>query len=228
MPERIQSFANKLVRSGLPTGYVERTVRELAEHRMDLKNEGLAAGLSETAAEAFADEKLGDLDRLAWSVVTQMRRASWWGRHRIISFCVLPVVSFFLWFALVALVAAGMTGLSEWLQHKGTAPEPNWAWLNMFLLLAYHGGMVGVPVWWCLLARRRFCGFKWAFIACGLLALHGLFNEVSWQCAPGGHLRWGYTLPAHGWLGFAAPLVAFGLIHASGWRKQFCSITTIE
>src|SRR5579872_481975 len=86
----IEQFKWRLVELGCPAAPLRRKVRELADHHEDLKQAALEEGLSEAAAAARADELLGEPVALAERFAFAIRISSWWGRHRILGFCLLP------------------------------------------------------------------------------------------------------------------------------------------
>src|ERR1044071_4054712 len=86
----IGKFEQRLLQLGCPVSLARRQVRELADHREDLKLTAMEEGLSEADAEKRADEQLGEPVALAEYAVKVLRQSSWWGRHPIIGFCLLP------------------------------------------------------------------------------------------------------------------------------------------
>ena len=59
-PSAVLRLEQRLADLGCPAGERERRTRELADHYEDLKLAGLEEGLSEAAAEARANERLGE------------------------------------------------------------------------------------------------------------------------------------------------------------------------
>src|ERR1700689_1383205 len=94
----------RLAELASPPGQLRRKIRELAEHHEDLKRDALEEGLSETAAEARADELLGEPVVLAEHLAAALRQSSWWGRHPFIGFCLLPPL------AIIPLFMLALTG----------------------------------------------------------------------------------------------------------------------
>jgi len=60
LPDYIEQLRGRLLKLGCPIRHTRRLVREVGDHREDLKQAGLAEGLSEAEAEAQADASLGD------------------------------------------------------------------------------------------------------------------------------------------------------------------------
>src|SRR6267154_2136298 len=80
----------RLLELGCPVSQARRLVREIADHHEDLKLAALEEGLSETEAELQADNRIGEPVVLAEELAASLRRASWWGRHPFVGFCLLP------------------------------------------------------------------------------------------------------------------------------------------
>ena len=89
-PAVIAQFERRLVELGCPAAQLRASVRELGEHHDDLKQAALEEGLSEPDAEARADELLGEPVTLAGQISAVLRQSSWFGRHPVITFCLLP------------------------------------------------------------------------------------------------------------------------------------------
>ena len=86
----IQQFERRLIELGCPARQLRSRVRELADHYQDLQEAEQADGFSEAEAAARAAARLGDPIVLAENLVLDLRQASWWGRHPVIGFCLLP------------------------------------------------------------------------------------------------------------------------------------------
>lgn len=70
MPEtRFEALRLELQKGGVAPFYVERTLIELEEHRIDLENAALAAGLDPHDAARLARESLGDEAAIAAAVL---------------------------------------------------------------------------------------------------------------------------------------------------------------
>src|SRR6185436_4837334 len=86
----IEQFRQRLIELGCPHGRIRRDIRELSDHHEDLRNAALEEGLSEAAADARAAQQLGEPVALAEHLAAALRNSSWWGRHPVLGFCVLP------------------------------------------------------------------------------------------------------------------------------------------
>ncbi len=93
MPDFIESLRHRLVVLGCPMKQARRLVREVADHREDLKQAAISGGLSEADAEARANTSLGDPLVLAEQMMAVLRRSTWWGRHYVVGFCVVPLLA---------------------------------------------------------------------------------------------------------------------------------------
>src|SRR2546430_2133460 len=220
MPEidPIQELGRKLLRQGVPRRHAVRIVQELVEHRDDLEAEGLAAGQPPGAARSAASEKLGDIDELTKELMAARRRAYWWGRHPLISFVVLPLPLFVVLFLGLALLGAEATGVAAWSEDKNGLPEPNWATVRVGLYSVLCMAITITAASACYLARRCYCGLRWALTGCAVVFVHALFFHTGFVQLHGtgyGFLI-GYRL---GWptppelIAWAVPALAFALYY---------------
>src|SRR5580765_654761 len=86
----LRQFEHRLAGLGCPRHHLKRYVEEVAEHHDDLKRAALEEGLAEADAEAYASRLLGEPVELAERCAAALRQSSWFGRHRVLSFCFLP------------------------------------------------------------------------------------------------------------------------------------------
>jgi hypothetical protein len=88
MPEAgFESLRLELLRSGVDSLYVERTIAELGEHYLDLQNEGVAAGLSAEDAARSARATLGTDRLIAAAVLARPELLSFSSRWPRIAHC---------------------------------------------------------------------------------------------------------------------------------------------
>ena len=167
----------RLTELACPSGQLHRKIRELAEHHEDLKRDALEEGLSETEAEARADELLGEPVALAEHLAAALRQSSWWGRHPFIGFCLLPPLAIILLFmlALMGEYWLGRLYFTETELGSLTEWETGLKYCGFAMFGAYYGTIILVAGFSCVLSRRRISGFKWACVACGMCAVHGAF-----------------------------------------------------
>ena len=172
----IAQFERRLLELGCPLRRLREKVRELAEHHEDLKQAAREDGLSEQEAAGRADAQLGDPVLLAENAVGLLRQASWWARHPILGFGLLPLLGFIpAWVACVMLLwgfcwllgclfgpaytidsqLAGVFGDDPSLFHGVVLPANAAATVAAVLVMALV---------FCWLARRCAAGSKWMLV----------------------------------------------------------------
>jgi hypothetical protein len=209
-------FARRLLFRGVAARYIHKALRELADHREDLTTEGLEQGLTLAEAQLLAARKLGNPETLADAFVKQMQDSTWVGRHPLVSFCVLPLAAVVAWWAAFVVVAGWGTGALQWSANR-TLPQPNWQLLQDAVEWCPIAAAAVLPFLFCWVARRSFRGFKWAFVACGILSLHSGFQFARLKLPEAGrHADFvvGYRIPPslpENVSGLALPLLVFAL-----------------
>lgn len=207
-------FERRLTELACPPGQLRRKIRELAEHHEDLKRDALEEGLSEAEAEARADALLGEPVVLAEHLAASLRQSSWWGRHPIIGFCLLPPVIIMALFALTMMLEYAFGRL--WLTSEEIGGLGDWdtglKYCYFGLLGTHYAVEIPTAMLFCSLARRTVAGFRWAFIACAMLALHGALFFISLVSH---NITVGYTTQMH-WFGALLPLLIAALV----WLKS--------
>jgi hypothetical protein len=203
--EVITKLRRRLIELGCPAAEVERQAREVAEHHQDLKQAAMEEGLAEADADARASELLGEPVALAERLALVLRRSSWWGRHRVMGFCVLPPLVILI---TSGLVAAGILGLVHACSSAETwgavsAGGPGFGYV-VAAVEATHGLAVAlITVLFCWLARRSAAGWNWVLVACAVCTLQSSFG----YCWLKPHaLAFGYSTSPQ-WLYAMIPLV---------------------
>jgi hypothetical protein len=216
-----------LLREGLPTRYVNKIISELSEHWEDLKREGMVESVPLEIAEARADQRLGNPEELARAISSKMRSTCWLGRHPGLGFAILPLVAVVIWWVVLLLLGTWLSGGMARLNDKDFT-KVNWDLMGMWIRWTGVTGGIVLPALLCYLARRRFCGFKWALIACGVLALHNFFHSAN-LIPPGLEIgssarftwaygfRWGFSHPSL--VPLALPLLVFLFFWIIHFRK---------
>jgi hypothetical protein len=176
MPDFIEPLRRRLVELGCPIKQMQRLVREVADHRDDLKQAALAQGLSEADAVRRANAQLGDLLFLAEQMMTTLRRSSWWGRHHIVAFGLLPVLVFpVLWLLCLFLELALVVTLGyRWNEEKlHVAANDSITFqhvLVVFHLMDYLAVALAALLF-CWLAQHAAVKLKWMAISCAICSL---------------------------------------------------------
>lgn len=172
----IGQFERRLVERGFPGPQVHCKVRELAEHHEDLKRQALEEGLSEAEAQSRADELLGEPVALAEILAAALRQSSWWGRHPIIGFCLLPPLGILLVLSL-GLGLDCVLGTLYFSRDQLLALAGSASGINFFRVsfdTTHYAAILLVALVFCSLARRTGAWLKWAMAACAACAIHGL------------------------------------------------------
>jgi hypothetical protein len=211
----IGQFERRLVELGCPAARLREKVRELAEHYEDLIEAALEEGLAEGEAEARAEAQLGDSILLAEKTVAVLRQASWWGRHPVLGFCLLPPLAFTpAWFCCAAaldgacLLLGRIFGAAYQLDEEAT--HALGGDLETFRSLATpvnealtFSATLLTALLFCWLARRSAVGMKWLWTACVICSLSSLVNFS--EILPG-RLAVGFGWPSPNWFFAALPL----------------------
>jgi len=155
---------------------VRRLVQEVADHREDLKQAALAEGLSGAEAESRAHAQLGDPLDLAERLMAALRRSSWWGRHSVIAFGLLPLLVYpVLWALLLVLQMAVAIELEYGWNMKKLHVAFNYPVTFHHLVILFqcmdYVSMALVALFFCWLARRSAVKLKWMVIACAVCSV---------------------------------------------------------
>jgi hypothetical protein len=218
MPDYIAQLRFRLLELGCPVARVQRMVREVAEHREDLVQAALAEGWSAPEAGAEADARLGNPLVLAEDLMTSERRAAWCGRHRVIAFGLLPLLTFpILWALILCLdLTLGYACGFGWNHNQLRAVADNPATFQ-YLVMAVNGAnyvaIAMVTFLFCRLAGRSAAGRSWMLLAGLICALYSLF--IGTQLSPHNFSLILGSRPH--WIQAAIPLLVFGFAH---WNQQ--------
>jgi hypothetical protein len=202
---------------------VRRLVQEVADHHEDLKQAALSEGLSGADAEDRANAQLGDPLVLAEHLMVALRRSSWWGRHFVVTFGLLPLLAvpvlwiLFLFFGLSLEFALGFGWDSKKLHVAADNPVA-----FHHLVIAVRGAdyvaIALVTLFFCWLARRSAVGLKWMVISCAICSLYASF--VYARIWPHNFML-GITWTPQ-WLKAAVPLLIAGAIYIFRRRTTQC------
>ena len=180
-PIPIQRFERRLVELCCPPALIRARVLEMADHYDDLKNDALEEGLSEADAAALADQRLGEPVRLAEQLAEAVRRSSWWGRHPIIGFCLVPPFVILLLMVLEGLIEAGAGWLYFTPEEQRLLGDAD-VGLSLIRMLAAGTVYTAAGLTCTLLAflaSRSAAGLKWALVGCAVCAVHGYLFGVT-------------------------------------------------
>jgi hypothetical protein len=221
----IALFERRLAEFGFRDARLRSCARELREHHEDLKQAALEEGMSEADAEARAEELLGEPYALAAQISAALRRSSWWGRHPVITFCLLPLVGILIMMPL----SLGIDALLCRFYFKSgevsllSETDAGMALLNAVVLGTWCGMLLLTAVFFCWLARFSACGLKWALMACAVCSFYSCCagiqlhpHELTLCCGFPPALFHPDWIPLN-WLPLFVPLVA-----AAGewWRRH--------
>jgi hypothetical protein len=223
----LKAFERRLYELGCPAGYAQRSVAELGEHFEDSAQAYIADGLESSAVDARVSQRIGEPEILAEQLVASYRVASWWGRHPIIGFCLLPPVTLMILLPATVLVLYGLfllgnlfsrhaIPLDEFKRAVITAPSAFVEWNNPLLYFIHSVPIAITTILFCKLVARSASGMNWFLITCGVCSLSGFFTWTGFS--PNGFYL-GYGSPAtHNWISAAIPwLIAAGVF---GWRTH--------
>lgn len=171
----------RLLELGCPLAQVRRLVREVGDHREDLKQAALAEGLSGVEAAARANTQLGDPLVLAEQVMVSLRCSSWWGRHFVVTFGLLPFLAFpVLWALFLAVeLALGFALGYGWDSKRLDIAADNPVAFHHLAMAVHFMDYMAIAVatlLFCWLAHRSAVSFKWGVTSCAICSLIALIT----------------------------------------------------
>lgn len=224
----LDRLRRRLIRQGLPIRYASRIVGELAAHVEDIAEELIESGSPPQELEVRVQERLGDLDLLAEQINERFARRTFWGRHPVTTFVLLPVLSFSLLILVPILAGKLLISFLDIMTGYGAAYDLNTTLAlcrKSFDLYRYVFAVVSAG-WFVGTLRRYVCSMKWPAVAAGILAmLHYLLVstlDVGPPMAAGKYLSGSFTValaltdpPAMDRIvRFCMPLALFFLMYA--------------
>lgn len=220
MPESIEQFRLRLIELGCPVRRLQRAVREMAEHREDLLEALVAEGMAAAEAEARADERLGDPQKLAEDLMESLRRSSWCGRHRLIAFGLLPTLVFPLFWLTVLVLNLSLAyalgfGWDQKRLHTAASNPLAFQYMSMVAHAADYLSIALVAAGFCMLAGRAPVRRSWILFGGVTWAVYSLF--IYTYVTPHD-----YTIGVSTdfqWTRAAIPLLIFGYAHAKHVRQ---------
>jgi hypothetical protein len=218
MPDFMHQLRCRLLELGCPPKRMRHMVREVADHREDLLAAARTEGLGMPGAEARAEARLGNPQALAEELMASLRRSTWCGRHRLISFGLLPALLFPVLWLLVLIVSTLVwgevyCGWDEKALHNAAANPVTYGHL-LWVARGVDCVAIGlVFLLFCLLARLSAVGFKWLLIAGLICGAYSLFLGPFWTPHSFGI---GFTWTPR-WHRAAIPLLMLGAAH---WQRR--------
>lgn len=197
----------RLVRDGLPVRHAARIAGELKSHAEDIEEELAEAVDSPGELRARVLERLGDLDFLAAHIRERFARRTFWGRHPVTTFVILPVLSF----SLLVLVPVLLGKLLTLYLDVATAHGVGFR-LDAIIFAcrtAFDAYQVvfaaGSAFLFICALRGRVCSLKWPAVATAIMAVIQYFLMSTMTLGPavepGRYLTGAFTLG----LGLADP-----------------------
>jgi hypothetical protein len=161
----------EFVRRQLPPHYAQRLLAELSDHFNDFKEDRMSTDAADFKSVVH---QLGSPRDIGAAATAQYRRQRFSGRHPLLVFAVLPIVSLPMLFVGLLFGVGWMLYLiapEETLAAGGV--EPDWVPLVFqtavcaFVILP----AIALSLMLCRAARKAALGWKWPLAACLLLAL---------------------------------------------------------
>lgn len=207
---------------GCPQRKIRKKLEELDLHHGVIKRAALREHLTEEGAEARASTQLGNPVALGEEAAAEVRQASWWGRHPILGFIVLPVVSLLpaLIFSILMMYALALLRMSipEWEEYfnglgtgKTSIKEVRQLISLLFNVHFLVLTVLAIPFNW--LARRSVSGLTWAAVPCIIFAAQGMFLQPR---LGGRYFPLAYYFTSPHLVGGLGPL----LIAVAGWYRH--------
>lgn len=189
---------SELRRQGLPRAYVERLLGELDDHFTDLIEErnssmGAARKLQSEPVEAGEPEhRLGEPTQLAIFAAEQYQSRSFWGRHPVLTFVILPLPLLLITMISFSVVAVGIgQGISFLCVNLLGFASPNprdfillqcivlafWAWVFLVVPSLVTGFLL------CRAYRHNAVHRSWPIVGCTLVGCAMAFTTVSFRVA---------------------------------------------
>jgi hypothetical protein len=193
----LNEVAGALRRQGLPRSYIRRFTEELVDHVDDYYHTHSQEKIGMDAE--ICTDRMGTPDEIARRAAHELRRRTYAGRHPFVTFVAAPLPTAVL--LLVGLCIPFLLILTAVPDDYAPGYFPAWAavvmqsvvWAMQFV------PFVAGAVVFCYLAKRAFCGARWPFIACALVALlagsFAVHLTLPTGAAGSGSLMMGFAIP---------------------------------
>jgi hypothetical protein len=197
----------ELQRHGLPRNYIQRLLDELDDHLADLQDErnsdmntARKPDLNQTDSKASESsspdivnlqDRLGDPTQLAAFAAKQYHNRSFFGRHPILTFLVmpLPLILLGMWVVVLAIFLLGHAldafFPAAW---QGTdaydSPFAEYIGGALFFWLLLILPTLGTGLFLCRISRRNHLKWKWAILMCVVVSLFCGNMYICWHMSP--------------------------------------------
>jgi len=196
----------QLLKGGIAPGKIDRTIRELQEHYLDLKNKALEDGVSEREAEQRASAALGDEQTLVVEYLNKPELQSFTSRFPKVFFLFGPTIAALASLGIFASLLYFLASTRSWFSNMSAGADiAVWEKILIEGLLVSNCYLV-VPllvIATVVFAKQRMATLLWP--ALGILALavlgSGWAYTLSWPTdALRGSLsiNWGYSFLPRG------------------------------
>jgi hypothetical protein len=223
----LEQFKRRGEERSCPARKLRKQAEELDLHHDFLQHTFRKEGFSEFDAQAKASKQLGNPIALADEAADAARQASWWGRHPMIGYILLPVVM--LGPALVATVLLSALAIrlrftNEQLQalfsNQNTSALAEAKSLLRALVVIHYAVLMLLTLPFTWMARRSAVGLGWATVPCLICACQGMFLHAS---VGRGGLRLYYD-DGPNWLAALGPV----LVAVAGFVRQWQRLRSLE
>lgn len=159
--------------------------------------------------------------------MTALRQSSWWGRHFIVTFCLLPLLVYpVLWTLLLLLQMAFGFALGygwNWEKLHVVANNPvTFHHLTTAIQFMDYAAIALVALFFCWLARRSAVSLKWMVTACTVCSVVAVIMYAKFE--PHSFFV-GFAMNSHlhmPWFRGAIPLLVAGVIYVFQRRTTQC------
>jgi hypothetical protein len=169
----LDRLRKRLIRRGMSVRHASRMVRELGAHAEDIADELSASGSPADALENQVRKRLGDFDLLAEEIDECFTRRTFWGRHPVATFVLLPILSFSLLILVPIWAGSLLVSFLDEMAGYGVTYDLNATLAFCRLSFEYYGYIFAFASagWFVCLLRRYVCNMKWSAVAAGTLAV---------------------------------------------------------
>jgi len=125
-----------MLKGGIKPKFVKRTIRELQDHFIDIRNSMINEGLPENEAEIQAENKIGDLNDIAKEALSKKELKSFISLHPKLIFLFSPLLCYILAAITCILLIIGLVMLVPLGDIPDGEPVPSW-FVAIFRVLSF-------------------------------------------------------------------------------------------